>query len=78
MIGAVLVAEPCAIVRREQGAFNAAMFPRLERLNRALRRPDGSHRSPIAAERKQFAAIEAEVEAFIARFNARLSNCREN
>ncbi|WP_294171379.1 hypothetical protein [uncultured Sphingomonas sp.] len=71
-------AEPCADVRREQGAFTGRTTVRIEQLNRALRRPDGSHRSPTAKERREFAAVEVEVEEFITRFNSRLSNCRGN
>ncbi len=71
-------AESCTVVRREQGAFNAQLFARLARLNQASRRPDGSQRPPTATERREFAAIETEVEAFIARYNERLSNCRKD
>ena len=75
LIAAISSAEPCVVVRREQGEFNARMFVRLEQIDRASRRPDGSQRPITAAQRKEFAAIEAEVEAFIARFNTRLNNC---
>ena len=78
LAAAISGSEPCTTVRREQAAFTADMLTRLERINRASRRPDGSQRPLTAAERKEFAAIETEVEAFIDRFNARLSNCREN
>ena len=78
MAAAISSAEPCAVVRREQAAFSAEMFARLERINSASRRPNGSQRPLTAAERKEFAVIEAEVEAFIDRFNMRLSNCRDN
>lgn len=70
-------AEPCVIVRREQAEATARIQDRIERLNRAARRPDGSQRPPTAAERREFAAIEADTEAFITRFNARLANCSE-
>ena len=75
---AISSAEPCTVVRREQAAFTAEMFARLERINRASRRPNGSQRPLTDAERKEFAVIEAKVEAFIDRFNTRLSNCRDN
>ena len=75
---AISSAEPCSVVRREQGAFNAQIFARLERINRAVQRRDGSQRPPTTAERKEFGAIESEVEGFIARFNERLSNCRKD
>ena len=71
-------AESCDLVRREQGEFNARMYPRMERITRAAQRPDGTPRELTAAERKEAAAIEAEVETFIARFNVRLRNCRDN
>ncbi len=70
--------EPCSVVRREQGAFNAQLFDRLARMKRASQRSDGSQRPPTTAERKEFAAIEAEVEIFIAQFNERLNNCRKD
>ncbi len=72
---AALSAEPCAVVRREQGEFTAKIQARIEQMDRVAKRPDGSLRPLTAAERKEFAAIEAEVEAFITRFNARLANC---
>ncbi|GAA4708950.1 hypothetical protein H9L13_00805 [Sphingomonas lutea] len=75
---AVSGAEPCSAVRREQAAFTAKIFDRMERMNRDLRRPDGSQRPLTAAQRKEFAGVEAEVEAFIDRFNTRLNQCREN
>ncbi len=78
LAAAVATAEPCTTVRREQAAISAGIFARLERINRGARRPDGSKRPPTASERKEFAAIEAEVEAFIDLFNARLSSCQEN
>lgn len=70
-------AEPCSLVRREQAEVTARLLGRAERLNRATRRPDGSQRPPTATERREFAAIEADTEAFINRFNARLSKCSE-
>ena len=77
MVAASLSAESCALVRREQGAFNAEIFARLEQIDRAARRPDGSKRPLTDTERKKFAVIEREVEAFIALFTRRLNNCRE-
>jgi len=74
MIVAISTAEPCVVVRREQGEFNGRLFARLDQINRAARRPDGSQRPLTAAQRKEFAAIEAEVESFITRFNTRLNN----
>ena len=71
-------AESCDLVRRELGEFNARMYPRMERITRAAQRPDGTPRELTAAERKEAAAIEAEVETFIARLNVRLRNCRDN
>ena len=76
-LAAAVGAESCAVVRQEQGQFNARMLPRMERLTRAVQRPDGTHRPLNAAQRKEAAAIEAEVETFIARFNTRLANCQD-
>ena len=78
MVAAISSAEPCAVVRREQAAFTAEIFARLDQINRSSRRSDGSQRPPTAAERKEFASIEAETEAFIDLFNTRLNNCRED
>lgn len=77
-LAAAAGAESCDLVRREQGEFNARMFPRMERITRAAQRPDGTQRPLTVAERAESAAIEAEVESFIARFNVRLRNCRDS
>ncbi len=77
-LAAAAGAESCDLVRREQAEFNARIFPRMEQITRAAQRPDGTRRALTGAERTEAAAIEAEVESFIARFNTRLTNCRDN
>ena len=77
-LAAAAGAESCDLVRREQGEFNARTFPRMERITRAAQRPDGTRRALTVTERTEAAAIEAEVESFIARFNTRWNNCRDN
>ena len=77
-LAAAASAEGCDLVRREQGEFNARLFARMEPITRATQRPDGTRRPLTPAERQEAVAIEAEVESFIARFNDRLRNCRDN